>query len=332
MRIAVVVDSSRELGAGHVMRCLALSDAIKATIHANITFFCRSMAGSLVDVIRSRGYTVEVFHDDFVGLSRLADMFIVDRKDTVRDQELSLFNAGRVTILDDVPDRSHVAHALINGNPCAERDPYDGLVNSDCKLLVGPQCNLFGDGFVAAAQAPIRERTSVRRIVVCFGGSDPRGDTPKALSELPKLAGVEVHVVLGPGSLDHTWAGQLDTIYPGVILHRSPANLAEILAESDLAIGAGGCMLWERALLGLPSIVVAAAENQVRISQLAQDQGVCVFLGRSAEVESGEIGNAVADFVAAPNRLVAMSSAARQFMSGWSPKIMEEMVRMVIGH
>jgi RimJ/RimL family protein N-acetyltransferase len=38
--------------------------------------------------------------------------------------------------------------------------------------------------------------------------------------------------------------------------------MPELIAEADLAIGAGGIALWERSSLGLPSFVVATADNQ----------------------------------------------------------------------
>jgi spore coat polysaccharide biosynthesis predicted glycosyltransferase SpsG len=39
-------------------------------------------------------------------------------------------------------------------------------------------------------------------------------------------------------------------------------NMAEIMANSDLAIGATGTTTWERCCLGLPTIQLAIAENQ----------------------------------------------------------------------
>ena len=40
------------------------------------------------------------------------------------------------------------------------------------------------------------------------------------------------------------------------------SNMAELMANSDLAIGAAGSTIWERFCLGLPSILIVIAENQ----------------------------------------------------------------------
>ena len=54
-------------------------------------------------------------------------------------------------------------------------------------------------------------------------------------------------------------------------VHVDVENMAEIMAESDLAIGAAGATAWERCCLGLPSIMVVLADNQRLIaSKLVQ--------------------------------------------------------------
>ena len=50
-------DASVALGSGHVMRCLALADALQlraATCH----FICREQTGHLLELIRQRGHRV----------------------------------------------------------------------------------------------------------------------------------------------------------------------------------------------------------------------------------------------------------------------------------
>ncbi|HIA03005.1 MAG TPA: UDP-2,4-diacetamido-2,4,6-trideoxy-beta-L-altropyranose hydrolase, partial [Myxococcales bacterium] len=50
-------------------------------------------------------------------------------------------------------------------------------------------------------------------------------------------------------------------------------NMAERLAQSDVAVGAGGTSTWERCALGLPSILVTLAENQRGNCEQAHELG-----------------------------------------------------------
>ena len=59
-------------------------------------------------------------------------------------------------------------------------------------------------------------------------------------------------------------------------------DMGEVIASADLAIGAGGVGAFERAALGLPGIVVTAAENQRGVAQL--------LIAAGAALDGGEPG------------------------------------------
>lgn len=88
----------------------------------------------------------------------------------------------------------------------------------------------------------------------------------------------------------------------------------EQMAEADLAIGAGGVMLWERCAMGLPSIVMSVAEDQVEQSKLAHEIGAVIYLGPSDTVSQAEIAAAVASVT--PRLLRRMSQLGIDLVDG----------------
>jgi spore coat polysaccharide biosynthesis predicted glycosyltransferase SpsG len=60
--------------------------------------------------------------------------------------------------------------------------------------------------------------------------------------------------------------------------------MAELIVDADLAIGAGGANTWERCSLGLPSLVVAVADNQIRAARDIAMLKVTKFLGTSEDL------------------------------------------------
>jgi UDP-2,4-diacetamido-2,4,6-trideoxy-beta-L-altropyranose hydrolase len=60
VQIAFRVDASLQIGTGHVMRCLALADALCAK-GAQCHFLSRAHPGHLMEIIRQRGYEVNSF-------------------------------------------------------------------------------------------------------------------------------------------------------------------------------------------------------------------------------------------------------------------------------
>src|ERR1035437_405447 len=59
LRIAFRTDASLQMGSGHVMRCLTLADALKAQ-GAQCQFISRAHPCNLIEVIRQRGYMVNI--------------------------------------------------------------------------------------------------------------------------------------------------------------------------------------------------------------------------------------------------------------------------------
>jgi spore coat polysaccharide biosynthesis predicted glycosyltransferase SpsG len=56
-------------------------------------------------------------------------------------------------------------------------------------------------------------------------------------------------------------------------------NMAQLMADSDLAIGAAGGSSWERCCLGLPTLSVVLAENQRNGAAALEQSGSVKLLG-----------------------------------------------------
>ena len=60
-------------------------------------------------------------------------------------------------------------------------------------------------------------------------------------------------------------------------------NMAELMLNADLAIGASGSTNWERLCLGLPSLIFSVAENQRKYAIKLDIMGLIKFLGHIGE-------------------------------------------------
>ena len=54
--------------------------------------------------------------------------------------------------------------------------------------------------------------------------------------------------------------------------------MAELMSQSDFAIGASGSSAWERCVLGVPSISYVVADNQINIANKLQKIGALVVI------------------------------------------------------
>jgi len=170
----------------------------------------------------------------------------------------------------------------------------------------------------------------VRRILICFGGSDPSNETAKALAAITAVSATElgVDVAIGMGNPHADAVDALCRNLGRATLHRGAGNMAELMASADLAIGAGGVMCWERCCLGLPTIAVDIASNQVGALTALASAGAVDYLGAAASVDSERLAQAVGALAGNPARLRAMAERALEVTDGeGTERVCAEMAR-----
>jgi UDP-2,4-diacetamido-2,4,6-trideoxy-beta-L-altropyranose hydrolase len=233
-----------------------------------------------------------------------ASWLVVDHYglDTVWETQILAGLAGvaapRLLVIDDLADRPHQADLLLDQNflSTATETRYAGLVPGHCRQLLGPHYALLGPEY-ALLHPLVPPRTELRRVLVFFGGVDSDNLTGRALEALlaPELAHLAVDVVLGLQSPHRQAVAELVARRPSTTLHDSLPSLAGLISRADLAIGAGGATTWERACLGLPSLVVAIADNQLPFAQALDQASQIRLLGRSASVGVDHIRQSLVD-------------------------------------
>jgi UDP-2,4-diacetamido-2,4,6-trideoxy-beta-L-altropyranose hydrolase len=209
---------------------------------------------------------------------------------------LSGDGAPRLLVIDDLADRPHLADLLLDQNffGAATEERYAGLLPPRCRQLLGPHYALLGPEY-AQLHPLVPPRTEPRRVLVFFGGVDPANLTGQALEALmaTELAHLAVDVVLGLQSPHRQAIAELAARRPHTTLHDPLPSLAGLIARADLAIGASGATTWERACLGLPSLVVAIADNQLPFSHALDQAGQIQLLGSATTVDAERIRQAL---------------------------------------
>lgn len=201
-------------------------------------------------------------------------------------------SAPKLLVIDDLADRPHQADLLLDQNFFGETTDkrYEGLVLPQCRQLLGPNYALLGPEY-AQLHPLLPPRTELRRVLVFFGGVDPDNLTGRALEALmaQELDDLAVDVVLGLQSPHRQAVEELVARRPYTTLHGPLPSLAGLISRADLAIGAGGATTWERVCLGLYSLVVAIADNQLSVAKALDQAGYVHLLGDATSVSVHQI-------------------------------------------
>lgn len=336
-QVIIRADASIEIGTGHVMRCLALAEYLSEG-DVKITFISQRLSGHLADLIKARGFEVQLFHcekgcsvkEDALQTQRImeklgsCDCLIVDNYALDAQWERAVRRlVRRLFVIDDLADRPHDCDGLLDQNLHREMNTrYRGLVSWQCKCFLGPEYALLRREF-------LREKRYIRngvikQVLINFGGSDAYDMVSLAVmacAEFFERSDVKIQVVAGASNPYKAKLKELCSSFsqPIFVYHDHVSNMAGLMAESDLAIGAGGSSHWERCFLGLGAIVITTAANQVEITEVVAERGACIYLGDAEKEDRWQLKEKLvlkmAELVHGPQKLLEMSRNAMVLMS-----------------
>jgi UDP-2,4-diacetamido-2,4,6-trideoxy-beta-L-altropyranose hydrolase len=334
MTVVFRADASVALGTGHVMRCLALADALRRRA-AKCHFICREQVGHLLELVRQRGHTAhtlpatehltgaEGWQADCARVEAIVnalrpEWLIVDHYQLGHEWEASIRpSAGRLLAVDDL-GRMHCCDLLLDqnfANPIHAR--YEASRVASTEVLLGPRFALLRPDFARWRPHALGRRDgTLRRLLVTMGGSDPGNETSKVLSGLQESRGRDwsVDVVVGGANPNRRSVEKACARLPAARLHVDTTRMAELMVRADCAIGAAGTTTWERCCLGLPALVTVLSLDQLAIAESLAGMGVQVSMGRSSDVTSDDYVGALGQLTA--ERLRAMAATAAGICDG----------------
>ncbi len=323
MKLVVRVDFSTQIGLGHLMRCLTLAEEISHLFDETI-FVCRrheagqeklfntcvanyafdpvlqqigSLKGSEKFVNENVGYIgwLGDFPEEdakitleFVGLD---DWVIVDHYGIDSQwHKLVKEKCYHLMVIDDLCNRNYLCDILLDQTYNRENFEYSGLVSSDCRVLTGSQYALLRKEFQILRGEMEKKRpqsTILQRLLVFMGGKDSKNIAGSVLAELIKKGwhkALDITVVV---PIRKNFVSELAAIEKSenkITILEKVDNMAELMAQSDLAIGSGGTASWERCCLGLPSLVFVYADNQLKTIRSLAEKGAVIPWSNAQEL------------------------------------------------
>lgn len=313
-KIVFRVDASKEIGLGHLMRCMVLS-AEMMKYNVEIHFISAAMINAYRDDIIKSGFFFKLIHSDnrnhkviddakhtlsYLKAIENVDLLVVDHYEIdIRWEKIVRSSAKKIVVIDDLANRKHDCDILIDQNYSANNNRYKNLLGKNTKVLLGPDYALLRSEFCTTRKrAGVADtiKSSVRRINICFGSSDIKGDTVRVLSVLkPQIQNkdVDIDIILGKHSPQINVITSWVERYKNITLYLSPSCIGSILSKADIAIGAAGTMTWERACLGIPSITLSVADNQEALANDCAIYGSHIYLGKTEEVQTSYLKAAI---------------------------------------
>ncbi|WP_168626453.1 MULTISPECIES: glycosyltransferase [unclassified Cryobacterium] len=209
----------------------------------------------------------------------------------------------RCLAIVDGDDRGIVASLYLDHNLGAEKSiPPE---RAPGRTLAGSQFSLIRDEILQARrEAPEAIQHDPPHVLAFMGGTDPNALVVDVVAALSRS---DLHLTLTAICA----AGAMESVVeiarenPNIEVLGTTNELPKLLSRADTVISASGTSVWELCTLGIPSLVLATVDNQLRSLAAVRDAGVAYGIDAT--------GSLVAeDFVAATRTLLTDDGARHQ--------------------
>lgn len=285
--ILIRADANKEIGSGHIMRCLTLASAFVDAGEKVLFITADHRADSM---LQSRGYDSVCLDTDWtkmeVEISRLVPIInennplfiLVDSYYATVGYFKKLKGIVKTVYFDDLNDYICDVDTLINYNIYGTVLDYSAYCEKQTRLLLGPSFAPLRDEFRGLDRFRIKD--NVTDILVSAGGSDPHNVSEKIISRIcPQFENIRFHVLVG--SLNNRLEYLKSLEKDNVVLHVDEKNMCKLIHQCDIAISAAGVTLYELCACGIPTITYTLADNQLLGAGEFSKQGLMICVGDS---------------------------------------------------
>lgn len=333
--LLICADATREIGTGHMMRCLALAQAWqkrggKAVFlsHCESDALCNRILAEGFDLIRLEENWSSLSGPNYIldicrKLNALPEMrdtwFIVDGyhfDDVFRKKIMEI--GYPLLLIDDFGQSGQCsADIILNQNVLASGVFYQCR---ECNtLLLGPSYTLVRKDF-----QPWRERGRqfpdvADKILVTMGGADPDNLTLEVVRALRRLelSGLEVKVVVGHTNANYECIREeCEAAGSGFNVLFSVDNVPELMAWADLAIIQAGGTLWELLFMGCAVISYATNQLQEEILRALEKMNILKYQGFSSEMNSDVLLSSIHEIASDKGHRQEMATLGMQIIDG----------------
>jgi UDP-2,4-diacetamido-2,4,6-trideoxy-beta-L-altropyranose hydrolase len=307
MKVYFRVDASVHIGSGHVMRCLSFAESLKATGH-EVFFVMRPQAGDLCDYTESRGFKVarlpmareselprdsddyqawlqvSILDDaeNFLSVAFDAELIVIDHYGISAQWEKHVKSSiGCKQIAIDDLVRNHSADLILDQTFGRQVKDYR-LSSPGSEVLVGSRYALLRPRFSELHSFLVRKEVNFEhhKLLLTMGGVDKLNVTQDVLVALScRTLPIHTTVLLNRDAPHFPSVASFCRKHKEWITHLSfSEDMAGLMMEHTVSIGAPGSTSWERACIGLPCVMIPSAKNQIEICERLVNEGGALSL------------------------------------------------------
>lgn len=272
MKIFIRADGGETIGLGHIMRTLVLAKELEK--NNLVTYVCldEKQFSKGAELVLQMGIPVIKIKEEKDILMYSGDIIIVDKYKLQEEyyKDLKATFTKVVSIDDNCELDYYYSDIIINQNIYASELTYKS--STETKLLLGSNYVMMRNEFREKKAITVKE--NIEDILITLGGSDANNITEILIKELLHSR-YKLHIIVGNAFTNYEDLKKYSS--ENIELYRN-AKMSEVMSKCDLAITAYGSTIYELCYMGIPSLGIEVADNQKRLKETLNENGIIVEL------------------------------------------------------
>jgi len=273
-------DGGKNVGFGHLKRCLSLAHEFKFYHNAQVFFAIRGDE-SAIEIARNEGYEILSnlsspklkLHSSLISIKPDAIFFDV-RDRTTRSELDAIKELGiKIVVLDDSSDRRLSADYVFYP-PVTQVKKMDWNEFRGKKYVGWEWVFLSKDFYILEILPNSKKDLKKNRLLITMGGVDTLDLSYQILSLLKAVKfEEEIILVLGSGYQGLVNEAMLKGC-TNIELVRAPKNMVEVMRQANFAISAFGVTAYELAVMGIPSLLICNSDDDLSSAEIFRNENI----------------------------------------------------------
>ena len=282
-RVSGGKSNNRELGMGHIYRCLNLASNFKK---GNV-FFAIEDFGGVKEVIIKRNFQKIFYLKKNTNLKNdLYDMINIIKKNNIDVIVVDIYKIqqsylnvlrkyAKLVVISDLEKINFSADLVVNGFVGFKNSIKQNKFNSKC--LLGPKYQILDRRFEKIKVKNLNKQ----KILITFGGYDENNITEKLYEILQNFTNnVDIKIILGPATKKTKKIKQFEKEHKkNIKIITKTNNMPKEISQASFGICAGGLTTYEFAAANIPMAIICQYKHQLKTANEWEKQQMAINLG-----------------------------------------------------
>ena len=267
---------NKELGMGHIYRCLNLADNLKN----QKKYFLVENYGGINNIFQKYTYeklepSIKLEMDikktiNFINKNKI-DLIVIDKYKVNKKYVKKIKQSIKTVVITDLKNIDYDADLLING--------FIGYKNSIKKNRYGTRC-LLGTNFQILNKKfeQIKKTNKENKILITFGGYDEKNISKLILKELEYNLQIKIKLVLGLATKNSNILKQYKK-NEKIDVIQSTSNMYKEMSKVKFGLCSGGLTTYEFSAMNVPFGIICQNKHQLETANQWEKKKNAINLG-----------------------------------------------------